>query len=254
MKRFEMKHCYVRVAVIALILSAVVSCGGKPNPVDVVKKGHFDGVPNTTLEELVSRYQYTDPKTVKWELVTDANKNELVKVCARFDEQVLPVFASVQELIDSGQRHYTVLDATKDDFFKEICTRLLRKETGVEFKSSDKTPLRGADVTVMDIEESYFEPQYTPGTDDVSLNTYFTCTGGELALLFTVEGERFSVKNYTLTFNMTSTIEELASERYVGADVNYDLIVTEENDLNVIKKMLVDNTDFLRSSGIDLDL
>jgi hypothetical protein len=86
---WKLKKILGIIATGTVIAIGLAACGGGGKAVDVVRKGHFDTAPNITIEELVRRYQYTDPKSVKWELVTDANKNEFVRVSAGFDEEAL---------------------------------------------------------------------------------------------------------------------------------------------------------------------
>jgi hypothetical protein len=69
------RESFLQAAVLAVVLAALVSCvGGNSKAVNAVKKGHFDAAPNITVEELDRHYQYVDPKSVKWELVTDAKQ------------------------------------------------------------------------------------------------------------------------------------------------------------------------------------
>jgi hypothetical protein len=202
-----------------------------------VRKGHFDAAPKVTVEELVSRYQYTDPKTVKWELVTDDNKNDFVRVSAKFDSEALIVFAGARERVNSGSADISVLAGSSDGFFKNLFWQAGDGSEYVEFKSPNGPG--GQDVAI-----GYFEPEFGDGPPRV----YFNCTGGELSIFFTVDTEgRFAIRDGTLTFNMTSPV-------YGDDDESkYDLVLSfkTEADITCLLNMLVNNADFARSAGIN---
>jgi hypothetical protein len=229
---------FLRTATLAVVLAAIASCGGgNSKAVNAVKKGHFDAAPNITVEELAQRYQYVDPKSVKWELITDANKNEFVKVSSRFNGEALIIFAGVRERVNAGEADVSVLVGSHDAFFKNLFWTAggYGNDGSIEFKGPQG-------LTGQDVANGYFEPDYGDGSSPV----YFGCEGGELSIFFTVDTEgRFAIKDGSIVFNMSSPV--------YGDDTaaKYDLIInfTTEADINCLLDMLVNNSDFLKSSG-----
>jgi hypothetical protein len=235
------KEFFLWIVALAVVLAVLASCsGGNSKAVNMVKKGHFDAAPNITVEELARRYQYVDARSVKWELVTDANKNEFVKVSSRFNGEALIVFAGVRERVNAGEADVSVLVGSHDAFFKNLFWTAggYGNDGSVEFKGPPG-------LTGQDVANGYFEPDYADGSSPI----YFGCEGGELSILFTVDTEgKFAIKDGSIAFNMTSPVYG------DGAAAKYDLILnfTTDAEINCLVDMLVNNADFLKSSGVKL--
>ncbi|MDR2500455.1 MAG: hypothetical protein LBD37_05170 [Treponema sp.] len=213
------------------------SCKGDGNAVSAVKKGHFDAAPKITVEALVKRYQYTDPKSVTWELVTDDNNNESVKVSARFDREALIVFAGVRERVASGAADSSVLAGSNDRFFGE----LLREASSGNGKAEYKGPMGMAGPPVWQAMMFRFEPDYESG------GVFFHCQGGVLEIIFTADAEgKFSIKQGSITFNMTSLDGD--------DELKYDLAInlSSKEEIQCLEAMLVNNADYARSAGLNL--
>jgi hypothetical protein len=211
------------------------SCKGDDNAVSAVKKGHFDAAPKITVEALVKRYQYADPKSVKWELVTDENNNESVTVSAQFDREARIVFAGIRDRIDSGEADFSLLTGSNDEFFGE----LLSEASSGNGKAEYRGPMGMAGPPVWQA-MFQFEPDYESGS------VFFHCQGGVVEIIFTADAEgKFSIKQGSVTFNMTSPDGE--------EELEYDLVInlSSKEDLRCLEAMLVNNADFARSAGLN---
>ncbi|MDR2477981.1 MAG: hypothetical protein LBD48_01565 [Treponema sp.] len=222
-------------AVLAAGLLAA-SCKGDDNAVSAVKKGHFDAAPKITVGELVSRYKYTDSKSVRWELVTDENNNESVTVSAQFDREARIVFAGIRERIDSGEADFSLLAGSNDAFFGE----LLNEASSGNGKAEYRGPMGIAGPPVWQA-MFQFEPDYESGS------VFFHCQGGVLEITFTADAEgKFSIKQGSITFNMTSPDGD--------DELEYDLAInlSSKEELRCLEDMLVNNADYAGSAGLNL--
>jgi hypothetical protein len=197
--------------VLPLCLVTVLSCG-KVDKISAIKKGHFNDAPNITVEELINRYKFIDTASISWELLTDANKNEYVRVTGRFDKLDI-LLGQLYEKINTGEMDVSMVIGTLDSFFYECLV-------------SDEVAMTGADVITL--KTSYFEPDYFSG------DGFFNCGGGALSIDFLVKDDSgFEIDEAFITFNMTSPVDD--------AEVAYTFVVPVNNA--TISDLLLNNTD-----------
>jgi hypothetical protein len=203
-----------------LTVFTIISC--KPGDITSrVKKGHLEQSPKITFEELVKRYQFIDKSTIKWNPMTDANKNEFIEVSAHFDKgQGLKIlFNNFISSVESGMMDSSILVQKNYEFFESLLN-----EKG--FKSEDDSS------SFMSLRFNMFEPDY----GNPSASDFFNCNGGTFILKSTVDKNgQVKIEKATLIFDMQSPM------RYSGSTVIYKLIY--QLDVKTAANMLINNTD-----------
>jgi hypothetical protein len=207
---------------VMLVFGFLLAGCGKTDAVESVKKGHLSVAPNITLKELLQKYQYIDGASIRWEKVSDENKNEFVRATMHFPDYKI-IAASTEKKAEDGMIEYAMLRQLLDEFY-----------WNATIKSTEITSDAG--ITLGDIRSDYYARDFFD-LDDHTTPAFFSLTGGVLQLNFSIDEKSkgsYEIHDAKIFFDFESPDGN-------GSIMKYQVGVPIGNEL--VSSMLVKNID-----------